>query len=551
MNSAIQGQIDIVTRQGLVTGSVSTPNVQFLTKKRFKLSCGGEVLANFLPDEVVSEDASELLIELKFGVVFDAVEKHPGEDVVLSVANGPENLVLASARAEEYAARFEGIDDDGRIYGWAVGPKDTLLPLEVLINGKRSCSMLADRFCRPMSIGDIHTFSGFSGRIPGPILNTALPSSTITLCELNSGKLLAEVPFQSLKTGKKTSLSPKSPVDVLDQPDFSAIYNPDLINKFIRRFGLEFFLETAYAYILERRSERDGFANLLTALKIGEQTPRSILLSMYRSDERKAKGGFLGPYIGEPGYPFAEADETETGGAQGSAHHSVTAPGIYSAADFSNLRALTEKRDFLEAEKEILEAQKEKLEAERREALVEIERLAEAKANTKAEIAGAAKSRSDGPRMLPHSVKWGAIEISWGDGAFRLRIVPKRADSRWLGLADEARDARNWEKAADLYCKVLDENPDNAPIWVQYGHALKESGRVAEAEIAYAKAITLDDLSADAHLQRGHALKLLGRKEDAAAEYVRAVALNPGGYSASFELHSLGWSEAEILAIRS
>jgi predicted Zn-dependent protease len=57
-------------------------------------------------------------------------------------------------------------------------------------------------------------------------------------------------------------------------------------------------------------------------------------------------------------------------------------------------------------------------------------------------------------------------------------------------LADDARDAGQWDRAAQLYRQALDRNPDNPPIWVQYGHALKESGelrdpdRLAQAETA-------------------------------------------------------------------
>jgi hypothetical protein len=57
--------------------------------------------------------------------------------------------------------------------------------------------------------------------------------------------------------------------------------------------------------------------------------------------------------------------------------------------------------------------------------------------------------------------------------------------------ADSARDARQWERASQFYRKALDRNPRNTPIWVQYGHALMESGelrdpdKLAQAENAY------------------------------------------------------------------
>jgi len=91
-----------------------------------------------------------------------------------------------------------------------------------------------------------------------------------------------------------------------------------------------------------------------------------------------------------------------------------------------------------------------------------------------------------------------------------------------ITLADRARDAGDWEAAARLYRKALARNPRNPPIWVQYGHALKESGRLAEAEAAYRRALAYDPRDADAHLQLGHALKLQGRKEEAQSAYLRS-----------------------------
>jgi hypothetical protein len=55
--------------------------------------------------------------------------------------------------------------------------------------------------------------------------------------------------------------------------------------------------------------------------------------------------------------------------------------------------------------------------------------------------------------------------------------------------ADRAREAGQWQIAASLYRTALDRKPGNPPIWIQYGHALKESGNRAMAEVAYRTAI--------------------------------------------------------------
>ena len=62
---------------------------------------------------------------------------------------------------------------------------------------------------------------------------------------------------------------------------------------------------------------------------------------------------------------------------------------------------------------------------------------------------------------------------------------------------------------------------------------MKESGqlrdpeKLAQAELAYRKALSLAPGVADSYLQLGHVLKLRSRTEEAHAAYRRAVALDP------------------------
>jgi glycosyltransferase involved in cell wall biosynthesis len=134
--------------------------------------------------------------------------------------------------------------------------------------------------------------------------------------------------------------------------------------------------------------------------------------------------------------------------------------------------------------------------------------------------------------------------------------LTRRKPSIIIPLADRARDARQWELAAQLYRKALDRNPRNPPIWVQYGHALKESGELrdpdmlAQAEIAYRRALSLDPGEADTYLQLGHVLKLRGKTEEAREAYLRAVALDSSLESAASELMQFGWSEAHFSELR-
>lgn len=143
--------------------------------------------------------------------------------------------------------------------------------------------------------------------------------------------------------------------------------------------------------------------------------------------------------------------------------------------------------------------------------------------------------------------------IFTGVSRYRRNWVPRlhaRRAGRAVGpkilRAERAQEARNWELAARHYREVLVDMPNMPGMWVQYGHALKESGNVAEAETAYRKSIDLDPDSADAHLHLGHALKLQGRIDDAVGAYFRSLALDPAPRHPWDELIALGWTMERI-----
>jgi tetratricopeptide (TPR) repeat protein len=130
------------------------------------------------------------------------------------------------------------------------------------------------------------------------------------------------------------------------------------------------------------------------------------------------------------------------------------------------------------------------------------------------------------------------------------QFIRKRAKPSIITLADRARDAWQWELAATYYRTALRRKPKNPPIWVQYGHVLKESGHLAEAERAYRTAVAYDQSVADSYLQLGRVLKIQGKEEEALAAYLLAVVLDPLLDGASFELAQLGWSEAHFSELR-
>ncbi len=114
---------------------------------------------------------------------------------------------------------------------------------------------------------------------------------------------------------------------------------------------------------------------------------------------------------------------------------------------------------------------------------------------------------------------------------------------------DLARDRRRWPLAARVYGWHLRFNPRDMAIWVQLGHALKESGRSAEAADAYARAVRLDDSDADLMLNYGRLCQLLGRVDDAVTLYRRSTALD-GNPHAREALQRLAASVSEAPADR-
>jgi glycosyltransferase involved in cell wall biosynthesis len=130
-------------------------------------------------------------------------------------------------------------------------------------------------------------------------------------------------------------------------------------------------------------------------------------------------------------------------------------------------------------------------------------------------------------------------------------LDPTDVEKAFISRADKARDSRDWLSAARYYRKALDQRRENPAIWVQYGHALKESGNVTEAEDAYRKSLDLDADVADTHLQLGHALKIQDRRIEASAAYLRALVLDSALDHATSELKGLGWTTGRIqLALR-
>ncbi len=124
------------------------------------------------------------------------------------------------------------------------------------------------------------------------------------------------------------------------------------------------------------------------------------------------------------------------------------------------------------------------------------------------------------------------------------KVEPQRErqihDSDNRAQADRARDRGRWEEAAKCYAAHLAEHPNDHEIFVQLGHALKESGNSDDALRAYEQAATGMPEDHDVYLHLGHLFKIMSRREDAIRAYQKSVECKPDDNDALLELLAFG-----------
>lgn len=122
----------------------------------------------------------------------------------------------------------------------------------------------------------------------------------------------------------------------------------------------------------------------------------------------------------------------------------------------------------------------------------------------------------------------------------RQKLTPqwiRRLQARkYVQRANAAREDHSWPKAALSYRDALRYVPQRYDLWVQYGHALKETGLLIDAEAAYRHALEINPQAPDTYLQIGHVLKLQSRHHAARNAYLRAYELDPHLPSLAAEL---------------
>ncbi len=145
------------------------------------------------------------------------------------------------------------------------------------------------------------------------------------------------------------------------------------------------------------------------------------------------------------------------------------------------------------------------------------------------------------PPLPPLPIDSGAVPTAYSDSTGPIDIGNALAEAAGAaGIGD-------WSTAADRYGDVLAHRPDDQSAWVQYGHALKESGNPERAIAAYARAIAIDPSVGDVYLHIGHVHRMLGHRDDAIQSYRQALNLDASLEDARAELIHLGARDAVLV----
>ena len=108
-----------------------------------------------------------------------------------------------------------------------------------------------------------------------------------------------------------------------------------------------------------------------------------------------------------------------------------------------------------------------------------------------------------------------------------IQISPRDPDAhRWLG--EMALGEQRWSDAWNHFERSLDSAPDYIRPLLGEAQVLEKTGRAAEAESIYQRALRADPWSPDVHLNYGVWLAVQGRKEEAQRRFEEGLRLSPG-----------------------
>lgn len=133
-----------------------------------------------------------------------------------------------------------------------------------------------------------------------------------------------------------------------------------------------------------------------------------------------------------------------------------------------------------------------------------------------------------------------AVEAERLAGKWNVRFLAAAAVLVLLALAATTRwQLRYWRDSESLFARALAVTEGNAVAHVNYGMAIEESGRRAEARVQYAAAVRLNPGLAQAHNNLANLLDEPGERETALEHYRTALKLKPQAAQTHANLASL------------
>jgi len=103
-------------------------------------------------------------------------------------------------------------------------------------------------------------------------------------------------------------------------------------------------------------------------------------------------------------------------------------------------------------------------------------------------------------------------------------------------LGIQAIQEENYEKAVELFTKAIEENPDEAIGYINFGNLLSSMNEDERAEKFFQKAITLDENAATAYYSLANLYYNAERFEEAAKLYEKAIGTGIEGPDAYYML---------------
>lgn len=131
-------------------------------------------------------------------------------------------------------------------------------------------------------------------------------------------------------------------------------------------------------------------------------------------------------------------------------------------------------------------------------------------------------------------------------GFFGLRQLLSPLAQAAFAKADVARDAGNFQDAAEFYARGLRMKPGHWEVRIQLGHALKEIGEFDAAMDHYLRALESSPKNADLHVQIGHLCRLRRDNVRATEHYTLALRLGLDDPHARHFLEGLYPPEADL-----